>query len=182
MRIIRVGVADAYTRIDPSSLSITASIVIDGRPPGAELDALARETDDGIYTLVLTEPLESVERADLFVEVADLQGNIKRVVRTFRVGETAQVPAFIRGDCNADSHMDVSDLVTLLNLFLGVRPLMCQDACDVNDDGILNLIDAISLILTLYGSAPEVPRPYPLCGDDPTGADSLDCRVFPICF
>jgi hypothetical protein len=87
LRQIRVGIADAYTGIVPASLSITADITVAGRPPRTELAGLLQPSGDGIYTWVLPQPLAPISKAHLFVEVADRQGNITRVVRAFSVGD-----------------------------------------------------------------------------------------------
>ena len=50
LTMIRVGVADAYTGIDPTSLSITADIPLAGRAAGAEL---ADMTQPAGYLIVL---------------------------------------------------------------------------------------------------------------------------------
>jgi uncharacterized repeat protein (TIGR01451 family) len=84
LTMIRVGVADAYTGIDPTSLSITADIPLAGRAAGAELADLAQPAGDGVYTLPIG-PLTHVARAHIYVEIADRQGNITRVARAFSV-------------------------------------------------------------------------------------------------
>jgi hypothetical protein len=76
---IRFGLADAFTGVDQSTLSVTASIPVEGRPPGAELADLVQPDGEGIYAINLTAPLEEVGGVHLYVEVADFQGNITRV-------------------------------------------------------------------------------------------------------
>jgi hypothetical protein len=82
---IRFGVADAYSGIDPASLSVTSDIPIAGRAPGAQLADLARQVADGVYAIALTEPLTAVPDARVTVAIADRQGNVTRVVRRFSV-------------------------------------------------------------------------------------------------
>jgi hypothetical protein len=82
---IRVGVADAYSGIAPGTLSITASISLHGRPAGAQLADLAVSAGDGIYAISLSPAIDSAFDAKLHVQVADLQGNVTRVTRTFSV-------------------------------------------------------------------------------------------------
>ncbi|MFO1349251.1 MAG: hypothetical protein U1F68_00645 [Gammaproteobacteria bacterium] len=94
---IRIGVADAYSGIDPASLSITADIALAGRAPGQELADLARLTGDGLYTLHLLQPLGQASNAHLMVEIADRQGNITRVKRRFSVGQAATGALFQDG-------------------------------------------------------------------------------------
>ncbi len=91
------------------------------------------------------------------------------------------VPAtFIRGDCNADGVLDLSDIVESLEyLFTGGAALPCDDACDVNDDGQIDVADAIHNADGQFFGGPPPPAPS-TCGDDPT-ADALDCADFAAC-
>lgn len=79
------GLADAYTGVDMSTLSIKATIPLAGRPAGAELADLAQQTGEGIYTITLAQPIANAADALLTVSVADNQGNITRVERSFSV-------------------------------------------------------------------------------------------------
>lgn len=90
---------------------------------------------------------------------------------------------FVRGDCNADAAFDIADPISLLaHLFAvggGSSPLPCRDACDSNDDGKLQISDAIySLGAIVGGSSP--PLPWPDCGVDPT-EDPICCSEFAPC-
>jgi hypothetical protein len=76
---IRFGLADAYTGVDLSTLSVTASIPVEGRAAGAELADLVQPDGEGIYAINLTAPLQEVGGVHLYVEVADFQGNTTRV-------------------------------------------------------------------------------------------------------
>jgi hypothetical protein len=82
---------------------------------------------------------------------------------------------FIRGDINASGSVDLADYVNCTN----GPPYMCDDAADVNDDGVLNTLDCDYLLSYIQGG-PAPPPPYPDCGVDPT-ADALDCADFPPC-
>ena len=80
INIIRLGLADANTGIDLSSFSITANFIVNGRPVDTELSDLAVNTSAGIYQINLDQalPIDQIER-HIRAEVADNQGNIKRV-------------------------------------------------------------------------------------------------------
>lgn len=97
---------------------------------------------------------------------------------------------FVRGNCNAlGTTVNLADVVYLLGfLFVsgGTTPnqLPCRDACDANDDGSLNLADAVALLNSLFGIPPaSLPAPNVVvgCGSDPTPADPLDCLSYPGC-
>lgn len=76
---IRFGMADAYTGINSTSLSVTATVPVNGRAAGMQLADLATRAGDGIYVITLAQPLSNVYDAVLHVQVADTQGNITRV-------------------------------------------------------------------------------------------------------
>lgn len=77
--------------------------------------------------------------------------------------------AFIRGDCNDDGSVQVSDAVTHLGvLFAGDPTPTCLSACDVNDDGNSNIADVVTLLSHLFAGGPPPPAPYPDCGGDLT--------------
>ena len=88
---------------------------------------------------------------------------------------------FVRGDCNSDGSVDVSDPIYTLESLFGVSGETpgCSDACDVNDDGAINLADAIELLGAVFLGIPAA-LPAPLtCGFDPT-SDPLGCDA-PAC-
>ena len=88
-------------------------------------------------------------------------------------------PLFMmRGDCNGDFGFNVGDAVYLLTfLFLSPVPLPCEDACDINDDGTLDLSDPVNYLTHLFagGPPPAVPNFGSGCGPDPTPGDPLGC-------
>ena len=84
---------------------------------------------------------------------------------------------FQRGDCNSDDKVDLADSATMLaNQFSGLE-VLCPDACDTNDDGVLNLADSVFVLnwLFKFGEIPPAPGPYD-DGPDPTLDDTL-----PVC-
>ena len=74
------------------------------------------------------------------------------------------------------------DAILLLNyLYMSGTGPGCEDAADANDDGVIGLVDAISILLAQFGSPPSpLPPPYLVCGGDPT-PDSLSCLGFAGC-
>ncbi|MEM7165196.1 MAG: immunoglobulin domain-containing protein [Planctomycetota bacterium] len=89
-------------------------------------------------------------------------------------------PNFSRGDCSGNGSYNIQDAVILLQyLFVAGQAPTCLDACDVSDDGGLNLLDVQILLCGLFCSpAIPPPAPYPACGADPT-PDPLGCVSFP---
>ena len=90
---------------------------------------------------------------------------------------------FIRGDCNTDGNTDfaIADAMALIiYLFQGAPDcLTCMDACDVDDDGIVNVLDAVLMINMGTGCGPAyLPAPWPACGADPS-TDPLGCVSYP---
>jgi len=183
LSVIRVGLADAYTGIAPDSLEVSASFEIDGRRAGAALEDLFVESGDGIWEARLKAPIRSLERGTLHVSAVDRQGNITRIDRTFSI-DADPLPIFRRGDCNADTKMDISDTIFLLGyLFLAPEaPPRCFDACDTNDDSAVDMTDAIAVVNTLFLGAPPPPAPGTEdCGVDGADGESVGCAQYDGC-
>jgi len=88
---------------------------------------------------------------------------------------------FRRGDSNGDEKHDLTDAVTILGcLFLGSPCMDCPPSRDVNDDGLLNIVDPIFLLQWLFLDGAAPPPPLELCGVDHT-ADRLDKCVDSTC-
>ena len=88
---------------------------------------------------------------------------------------------FVRGDSNVDGLLDTTDVFRILEyLFTISEALPCRDAADANDDGRVNLSDALSTALHLF-QGKLMPAPTGACGADPS-EDSLTCNNFLECF
>ncbi len=71
---------------------------------------------------------------------------------------------FLRGDCNGDSNVDISDAVRVLAyLFGGENTIDCQAACNSNDDGAVDISDAVYLLSYLFAGGGPPPEPWPEC-------------------
>lgn len=85
---------------------------------------------------------------------------------------------FLRGDADGNLRLDLADAINNLVFMTNACPdcpiPLCPKALDVNDNGMIDLGDAIQLLNFLYigGSPPAAPFPDP--GVDPT-PDGLDC-------
>jgi hypothetical protein len=89
--------------------------------------------------------------------------------------------AFIRGDSNGDSSINIADCVFVLNhLFLGGLEPPCEDAADANDDGQMMMDDAVFIINYQFRAGRAPPSPFmPLCGLDSTADDKNCGRYLP---
>jgi hypothetical protein len=93
---------------------------------------------------------------------------------------------FRRGDCNNNGQVEgkLGDIVFLLCHLFASCPCSnppcyeppCQAACDANDDGAVELTDAIYLANWMFKNDPPPPPPYPDCGLDPT-EPTLPCET-----
>ena len=89
---------------------------------------------------------------------------------------------FMRGDPNHDGVTDISDGVRILvGLFVDPDALPCLDAADVDDNGAVEIADAIGLLRFLFHNAgfpfPPWPlAPFPGFGVDWSYDDPLDCK------
>lgn len=81
---------------------------------------------------------------------------------------------FTRGDANRDKEYNIADpITTLFHLFSDLE-LKCLDAADSNDDGRLDVSDAVYSLEYLFLGGHSPPEPYPTPGRDET-EDSLGC-------
>jgi hypothetical protein len=111
--------------------------------------------------------------------VTDSGGRSAEASRPVSVSET--VPAFVRGDANADGAEDISDGIAVLAfLFLGSAAPACREAMDSDDSGETDISDAIRLLAHLFTGGSPPAQPFPGCGTDPT-PDAIGCGSFPPC-
>ena len=88
---------------------------------------------------------------------------------------------FQRGDCNADSTVDIGDAIFVMRFsFQGFAAPICMDPCDQNDDGAIDITDTIYGLLYIFGGGNPPPAPFVDCGVDPT-EDNLPCLDFNAC-
>ena len=71
------------------------------------------------------------------------------------------------------------------HLFLGGTEPVCTEAADTNDDGRLDVSDAIAILVHLFlGVGLEIPYPGPPghpCGANTTSPSFLGCDFYPGC-
>jgi len=117
------------------------------------------------------------------VAVYDTAGSTSFVVGTNATITLVPLPEiFVRGDCTANGAYDLGDPIRLLGvLFSGAAPPDCDDACDGNDDGVLNIADVVAILSHQFAGGTPPPAPYPSCNTDVTNTDALDCDLFAPC-
>lgn len=126
--------------------------VTDG--PGSGLQGLGTPSRNFLY--------------DDFTEIAhDLGGTLEASTPPPLELHCRALLRFLRGDTNLDQVPDITDTVNILGyLFLG-KPILCEAAADTDDNGSVELTDAIYLIRYLFLSGDPIPGPFPTCGTAP---------------
>lgn len=158
--------------------SLTLSVTASGTPPLAyqwRLDGLVLPGATGsTLTIPSFDPTVDVGSYDVIVSNACGSAPSAAALVTAQCSNP-----FVRGDCKNDGHFNIADPLKLVRvLFTGLPFGTCVDACDSNDDGVVDLSDIMySLAFLFEGAGPAPTSPFPLCGVDPTG-DTLDCPLF----
>ncbi len=82
---------------------------------------------------------------------------------------------FIRGDANGDTWINVTDMTGILGFLFHSRPApACRDRLDADDDGEIDISDALYVGAALFRHGPPFPEPFPDPGLDPT-PDEIPC-------
>jgi len=91
-----------------------------------------------------------------------------------------QCAAFLRGDCNADGKIELSDAVcSLAWLFQGGATPDCIAATNTDGVGTVDLTDPIYLLNHLFLGGPPPVAPYPECGVGTLPEDEGTCKTPP---
>jgi uncharacterized repeat protein (TIGR01451 family) len=88
--VIRIGMFDAYSGIDASSLSVVTNFAVNGLAAGAELGSTFSQSAPSVWTLNLTAPVTNLANGAITVKVKDLAGNLTVVDRAFSVAASNQ--------------------------------------------------------------------------------------------
>ena len=87
--------------------------------------------------------------------------------------------SFLRGDCNEDSTVDISDGICILNwLFLGAPAPPCEEIANANGDAQVDISDPSYLFSFLFLGGPAPATPFPECGVsevEPTACPGSTC-------
>jgi hypothetical protein len=88
------------------------------------------------------------------------------------------IPLFVRGDANLDFRLNIADPIFILSfLFAGGPARDCKDAMDLDDDGEVDVSDAIALLGYLFLRGVPPAPPFPACGQDSAEDDGMRCRA-----
>ncbi|ARU56094.1 hypothetical protein OLMES_2021 [Oleiphilus messinensis] len=82
---IKIGIADAFSGINRASLRVTADFEVNGLAAGTDLSAEFSDLGGNVLSLPLTTSLTAGMPGTVYVEVADMQGNITREARSFSI-------------------------------------------------------------------------------------------------
>ncbi|MEE2855962.1 MAG: hypothetical protein VX949_01060 [Planctomycetota bacterium] len=102
---------------------------------------------------------------------------------TFDDGTITMQPVFdtpfMRGNCNGNSGVDISDGIWMLQeLYLAGPSGTCAEACDANADGSYDMADPMHVIYWRLLDGPPPAAPFPDCGAV-AGADCDAARYCP---
>ena len=89
-------------------------------------------------------------------------------------------PTFLRGDCNGDRALDISDAIAQLVALFESETVPCQAACDSNGDDLSDISDAVFSLAYMFLSGPAPTAPFPACGAPPQ-AIVLSCDAPTAC-
>ncbi|MDE0960698.1 MAG: hypothetical protein OSB09_07950 [Planctomycetota bacterium] len=126
--------------------------------------------------------ISSTETGPFGTPVTYLIGGDNGIIYMFSGDLSGTGSEFVRGELNMDGTRNLVDVtVLLLNLFgQNQTPSTCIDASDINDDGLVNIADAISLLEYLFEGGSVPPAPSTSCGPDDS-IDNLTCQEFNGC-
>lgn len=155
-----------------------------------EEDPLFQNAAAGDYSLLLGSPCADRGVNELLpVDIVDdVEGGARIVCAVVDVGaEELDPPAgacptvFVRGDCAADGVIDLTDALEIAFVVSFGGVFDCAPACDPNDDGQVDVADAVTLLGALFvAGSPEPASPFPGCGIDVT-PDPLICGASTPC-
>ena len=175
-------------KIFPEQGILLVGILVDSKPPfegnlipniGRPLDFIHLETQIsptalGDLRIRLENGLGSPPVENLYainnqaVPVTELTEGVVRL-------PIALGAAFLRGDFNMDSKLDISDPIGILSYtFYGAAAASCVLAGDANDDEKVDISDPIFLLNFLFAQGRAPPPPSGVFGLDPTPG-ALEC-------
>ncbi len=176
-----LGQTDGTARIQVSSVDTQAPLrfTVEGHPDWIELSSLNGVTDQQIIINYQDTGLEpGIHEGEILITSPDVElEQIVEIQLVIPEPETEVGSIFLRGDVNRDFRQDISDPILILKyLFLG-NQINCEDAADCDDNGALNLTDAIVLLERQFLGGGLLPPPNSKtgCGVDPTEDNLREC-------
>ena len=169
------GEMTAVLIMEADGMPGTPSIPPAPGPGGQNIMTLSFSSDTvGSTALTLTDGLGSPPTDNILV-VGGLATTPLKVNGSINV---VNFNLFQRGDCNQDGNgTNIADGIFLLNhLFQGGPESSCEDACDLNDDSMLDATDAIYVFNYRFLAGPPPAAPFPDEGIDPTTGDGIGCN------
>jgi len=99
---------------------------------------------------------------------SDLKSDLRSLSLVIFEALSTTSPFFLRGDVNQDGQVNILDSNDLLRFFYDKEyEPPCLESADVNNDGLVQLDDALQLIsYVTHGLSPPA-LPFPACGRDP---------------
>ena len=86
---------------------------------------------------------------------------------------------YIRGDCNDDGEVDLTDAIEIIEIYFGdLDPSPCESACDASGDLLPTVLDPLVILLYLFEDSLPPPEPFPDCG---RSDDFDDCEGHTSC-
>jgi hypothetical protein len=92
LSVIRIGMFDAYSGINVSSLSVTTNFAVNGNAAGTELAPGFTQTDLSVWSLPISAPITSLSNGHIVVKIKDNAGNLTAVDRWFSIGANGPPP------------------------------------------------------------------------------------------
>ena len=144
---------------------------------GAAFEPFELAGGDSAVVAIRFRPQSTVEERSSLLVQTDATDNPRAVVALVGTGTGA---LFIRGDCNRDHAVDISDAVCVLDwLFLGGEAPGCIAAANANGDAGEDISDATYLLNYLFLGGPEPVSPFPSCSSGALPRDAETCQLAP---
>ncbi len=86
---ILIGMHDYETQLDLNRFQVWANFRVNGAPANVNLAPRFQRVERGVWELRLQPPISELKSGLIIATVADHQGNVSRVERSFRVGPAA---------------------------------------------------------------------------------------------
>ena len=168
----------------------TAQVELSGEP-GTFLPVLEGSLARALYEMQpVLDPARVLTQVETALRLVPLRGSGGPITnQVLPAGSLALEPVnlrililpeahFQRGDSNGDGLVDLADPLAVLFHLFASADLPCPEGANGNDDGRLDISDAIYSLQGLFTGGPAFPAPSPECGTDLT-LPTLGCGKSP---